>query len=69
MAYYKRADVRTESRDLSGALADCREAERLATTLVGKTRADPDALRLQWATHSLCEYFRPRKEPQGVTGG
>jgi tetratricopeptide (TPR) repeat protein len=56
MASYKRADVRKESRDLSGALADCREAERLATTLVAKTGADLDALRLQWvATEKLGE--------------
>ena len=56
MASYKRADVRKESRDLSGALADCREAERLATTLVAKTGADPDPLRLQWvATEKLGE--------------
>jgi hypothetical protein len=48
MSSYKRADVRKESRDLSGALADCREAERLASTLVAKIGAAPDALRLQW---------------------
>ena len=56
MASYKRADVRKESRDLAGALADCREAERLATTLVVNTGADPDALRLQWVvTEKLGE--------------
>ena len=56
MAFYKRADVRRESRDLGGALEDCREAERLAATLVGTTGQHPDALRLQWvATEKLGE--------------
>ncbi len=48
MAAYKRADVRRESLDLEGALADCREAQRLAATLVAKTGSDVEALRLQW---------------------
>ncbi len=56
MASYKRADVRKESRDLSGALADCREAERLAATLIARAGADPDALRMRWvATEKLGE--------------
>ena len=56
MAFYKRADVRKESRDVAGALADCREAERLATILVAKTGRDPDGLRLQWvATEKMGE--------------
>jgi tetratricopeptide (TPR) repeat protein len=56
MAFYKRADVRKESRDPGGALADCGEAEGRAATLVAKTGADPDALRLQWvATEKLGE--------------
>jgi hypothetical protein len=56
MASYKRADVRKESRDLNGALADCREAERLAASLAARAGADPDALRLRWvATEKLGE--------------
>ena len=56
MAFYKRADVRKESRDTAGALADCREAERLAGILVAKTSRGPEVLRLQWvATEKLGE--------------
>jgi eukaryotic-like serine/threonine-protein kinase len=65
MASYKRADVRKENRDLGGALADCREAERRAAILVAKTGADPEASRLQWvATEKLGEALMATGDPQ-----
>jgi hypothetical protein len=56
MAAYKRADVRKPALDLKDGIADCRNAERLAETLVAKSGSDAAALRLQWvATEKLGE--------------
>ena len=64
MAAYKRADVRKEALDLNGAVADSREAERLAGILVAKSATNPDALRLQWvATEKLGEALLAARDP------
>ena len=64
MAAYKRADVRKEGLDLNGAMADSREAERLAGILVAKSGGNPDALRLQWvATEKLGEALLAARDP------
>ena len=56
MAAYKLADVRKEALDLADAVTDCRDAERLAGTLVAASGSDGEVRRLQWvATEKLGE--------------
>jgi tetratricopeptide (TPR) repeat protein len=68
MAAYKLADVRKEALDLKGTVADCREAERLARTLVAKLGTDAEALRLQWvASEKLGEALLVARDPAART--
>jgi len=68
IAAYKRADVRKEALDLNGAVADIREAERLAGILVAESATNPEALRLQWvATEKLGEALLAARNPGART--
>jgi hypothetical protein len=68
LAAYKLADVRKEALDLKGTVADCREAERLARTLVAKLGTDAEALRLQWvASEKLGEALLVARDPAART--